>query len=71
MNFAVPRVLSQGLASVAGSFAPYIFGIGLIAASFIALIVISLGSSWGVVEALGLGPKKTRSKFTYLNPFRR
>jgi Mn2+/Fe2+ NRAMP family transporter len=53
MNFAVPRVLSQGLASVAGSFAPYVFGIGLIAASFIALIVISLGSSWGVVEALG------------------
>jgi manganese transport protein len=26
---------------------------GLIAASFIALIVISLGSSWGVTEALG------------------
>jgi Mn2+/Fe2+ NRAMP family transporter len=59
MNFAVPRVLSQGLASVAGSFAPYIFGIGLIAASFIALIVISLGSSWGVVEALGWGRKNT------------
>ena len=59
MNFAVPRVLSQGLASVAGSFAPYVFGIGFIAASFIALIVISLGSSWGVVEALGWGRKNT------------
>ena len=57
LNFAAPRVLSQGLSSVAGSFAPYIFGIGLIAASFIALIVISLGSSWGVVEALGWGRK--------------
>jgi Mn2+/Fe2+ NRAMP family transporter len=57
LNFAAPKVLSQGLSSVAGSFAPYLFGIGLIAASFIALIVISLGSSWGVVEALGWGRK--------------
>jgi manganese transport protein len=57
MNFAAPRILAQGLSSVAGSFAPYVFGIGLIAASFIALIVISLGSSWGVVEALGWGRK--------------
>ncbi len=53
LNFASPGNLSQGLSSVAGTFAPYFFGIGLIAASFIALIVISLGSSWGVVEALG------------------
>jgi Mn2+/Fe2+ NRAMP family transporter len=57
LNFAAPKVLSQGLSSVAGGFAPYLFGIGLIAASFIALIVISLGSSWGVVEALGWGRK--------------
>lgn len=57
LNFAAPKVLSQGLSSVAGSFAPYIFGIGLIAASFIALIVISLGSCWGVTEALGWGRK--------------
>jgi manganese transport protein len=57
LNFAAPKVLSQGLSSVAGNFAPYLFGIGLIAASFIALIVISLGSSWGVVEALGWGRK--------------
>jgi Mn2+/Fe2+ NRAMP family transporter len=42
---------------VAGNFAPYVFGVGLIAASFIALIVISMGSSWGVVEALGWGRK--------------
>lgn len=57
MNFAAPKELSQGLVSVAGNFAPYLFGIGLIAASFIALIVISLGSSWGVVEALGWNRK--------------
>jgi manganese transport protein len=57
LDFAAPKVLSQGLSSVAGSFAPYVFGIGLIAASFIALIVISLGSCWGVTEALGWGRK--------------
>jgi len=53
LDFASPRIFSHGLSFVAGTFAPYFFGIGLIAASFIALIVISLGSSWGVVEALG------------------
>ncbi len=57
LNFAEPKILAQGLSSIAGGFAPYIFGIGLIAASFIALIVISLGSCWGVVEALGWGRK--------------
>ncbi|HTP12921.1 MAG TPA: divalent metal cation transporter [Bacteroidota bacterium] len=55
LNFAAPGVLSEGLASVAGKYAPYVFSAGLIAASFIALIVISLGSSWGVTEALGWG----------------
>lgn len=55
LNFAEPGVLSRGLSSVAGTFAPYVFSIGLIAASFIALIVVSLGSSWGVTEALGWG----------------
>jgi Mn2+/Fe2+ NRAMP family transporter len=57
LDFASPKALSLGLSSVAGTFAPYYFGIGLIAASFIALIVISLGSSWGFTEALGWGRK--------------
>lgn len=57
LDFAEPGVLSQGLSAVAGSLAPYVFSAGLIAASFIALIVISLGSSWGVTEALGWGRK--------------
>lgn len=57
LNFASPKILSHGLTLVAGKLAPYFFGIGLIAASFIALIVISLGSSWGVVEAVGWGRK--------------
>ena len=57
LNFASPAALSKGLSSVAGALAPPVFSIGLIAASFIALIVISLGSCWGVTEALGWGRK--------------
>ena len=57
LDFTSPKVLSQSLILVAGHFAPYVFGTGLIIASFIALIVISLGSSWGVTEAMGWGRK--------------
>ena len=57
LDFTSPKVLSQSLSSVAGHFAPYVFGVGLITASFIALIVISLGSCWGVTEAIGWGRK--------------
>ena len=57
LNFTSPKVLSHGLSIIAGNFAPYVFGIGLITASFIALIVISLGSCWGVTETLGWGRK--------------
>ena len=57
LDFTSPKILSKSLVSVAGHFAPYVFGVGLITASFIALIVISLGSSWGVTEALGWGRK--------------
>jgi manganese transport protein len=34
-------------------YAPYLFAIGLVAAAFMALVVISLASSWAVVEAMG------------------
>jgi manganese transport protein len=47
-----PAGLSTGLA-VAGQFAPMLFGIGLVAAAFLALTVVSLGSAWGLVEAIG------------------
>ncbi len=57
LDFTSPKLLSQSLSSVAGHFAPYVFGIGLITAAFIALIVISLGSCWGVTEAMGWGRK--------------
>ncbi len=57
LDFASPALLTRGLSGVAGHFAPYVFGVGLITASFIALIVISLGSSWGVTEVMGWGRK--------------
>lgn len=57
LDFTSPKVLSKSLVSVAGQFAPYAFGAGLVTASFIALIVISLGSCWGVTEAVGWGRK--------------
>ena len=56
-DFSNPGILAAGLSKVAGNWAPYLFGFGLITASFIALIVISLGSCWGVTEALGWGRK--------------
>ncbi len=46
--------VAAALASVGGWLLPYAFAAGLVAAAFLALVVISLGSAWGVVEALGL-----------------
>jgi len=53
-----PRELSNVLSLIAGRYAPYVFAAGLIAASFLALVVISLGSAWGVVEAIGWGRER-------------
>lgn len=38
---------------VSGTFGT-LFGLGIIAASFLALVVVSLGSTWGVSEVIGL-----------------
>ena len=57
-----PKELSRALSFLAGPFAPVVFALGLIAASFLALVVISLGSAWGVAEAIGWG----RQKFFWL-----
>ena len=46
--------LSHAIMNVGGTYAPYVFAIGLVAAGFLALVVISLAGSWGVVEALNL-----------------
>jgi len=53
VNFAVPKTLAAALSSIAGGYAPYLFALGLVAAAFTALVVISLASSWAVVEAIG------------------
>ena len=63
LDFANPRTLSRALASIAGGYAPYLFALGLVAAAFLALVVISLASSWAVVETLGL--KKTNFFWIY------
>jgi len=48
-----PHELARALSFVAGPYAPFVFSVGLIAASFLALVVISLGSAWGVAETIG------------------
>jgi manganese transport protein len=53
-----PGELARALSSVAGPYAPQVFAVGLIAASFLALVVISLGSAWGVAETIGWGREK-------------
>ena len=53
LNFANPKALSLALSSIAGSYAPYVFAVGLVAAAFLALVVISLGSSWAIVDTMG------------------
>jgi manganese transport protein len=46
--------LGSAILNVGGTYAPYVFAIGLVAAGFLGLVVISLAGSWGVVEALNL-----------------
>jgi Mn2+/Fe2+ NRAMP family transporter len=53
-----PRELARALSFIAGPYAPFIFAVGLIAASFLALVVISLGSAWGVAETIGWGRQR-------------
>jgi len=53
LDFADPKDLALALSSIAGSYAPYVFAVGLVAAAFLALVVISLGSSWAIVDTMG------------------
>lgn len=46
-----------------GSAAPILMGIGFIAAGFLALVVVSLGSAWGVLEGLNL---RSQRAFAYV-----
>ncbi len=57
-NLFTTSGVAAALATVGGALLPYAFAIGLVAAAFLALVVISLGSAWGVVEAVGLPRKR-------------
>jgi len=59
IDFTTRAGFSAALSSGLGPGWPYVMGVGLVAAAFLALVVISLGSAWGVREALGLSPKST------------
>lgn len=48
---------SSVLVSVLGASWAYVLAIGIVAAAFLALVVISLGSAWGLTEAFGFSPK--------------
>ena len=53
LQFTNAKALAMGLSSIAGKYAPYLFAVGLVAAAFTALVVISLASSWAMVETFG------------------
>lgn len=46
--------LRNAITGLGGTLTPLLFAAGLTAAGFLALIVISLASAWGVVESLGI-----------------
>ncbi len=46
--------LTDAILNIGGAYTPYVFAIGLVAAGFLGLVVISLAGSWGVAEALNL-----------------
>jgi manganese transport protein len=54
-NVGSVATLAKGLSALADGYSPILFGVGMIAAAFLALVVISLASAWAVTEATGLG----------------
>lgn len=55
VDLASPRELSTALMGIAGGYAPILFGVGLVCAAFLALVVVSFAGAWGVAEAMGWG----------------
>jgi len=58
LSFSSPSSLALGLRSISDGYSVYLFAVGLIAAAFLALVVISLASAWAVTEAVGVGRNK-------------
>lgn len=46
--------LRDAINGLGGTFSPVIFAVGLVAAGFLGLMVISMASAWGIVESLGI-----------------
>ncbi|MFZ0699369.1 MAG: divalent metal cation transporter [Thermoplasmata archaeon] len=59
IDFTNGAEFSAVLSAALGPYGAYVLGVGLVAAAFLALVVVSLGSAWGVTESLGLSPKST------------
>ena len=53
VNYLSPSSLAGALVPLAGVHAYLLYGLGLGAAALLALVVISLASTWGIAEALG------------------
>lgn len=70
VDFLSASSLAGALTPVAGTYAPILFGIGLASAGFLALVVVSLASTWGIAEALGwrakIGEKFSLARKFYL-----
>lgn len=49
--------ITHAIMSIGGSWAPNLFAVGLVTAAFLALVVVSSASAWGVSEALDLDKK--------------
>ena len=70
VDFLSPASLAAVLMPLAGKYSPALFGVGLATAGLLALVVISLASTWGVAEALGwrarIGEKFSLARNFYL-----
>jgi len=54
LSLTTDHEIAHAIMTIGGAFAPVIFSIGLIAAGFLALVVISMAGAWGMTEALDL-----------------
>lgn len=67
-NFLSPSSLANALAPLAGKYSYLLYGVGLGAAAFLGLVVVSLASTWGIAEALGWR-RKIGEKFRLARKF--
>ncbi|MGC9209988.1 MAG: NRAMP family divalent metal transporter [Acidilobus sp.] len=64
-NYLNPSEMVEALRPF-GSFARLVMGVGFISAGFLALVVVSLASAWGVMEALGVERGTNAFRVIYL-----